>query len=714
MKRLLLVVAVGIVSYTSKAQVGIGNTDPKSSLDISASDVTSPSNTDGILIPRINDFPVTDPGADQDGMLVFVTGAGSPAKGFYYWDQGTTSWVVISGASSDADWYITGTTNSSTTITDNIVTQGSVTVGTDLSGFPNSKFFVKSDVTSDIYPIRISPEGTPASSATVYNLYNTDTSLTPSGAFNYYALYNNFTSTHTGSTSGLYNNFSASGGAEFGVYNLFNSISGTYGMRNEFTGTTSNSASFFGIENRLLSSSTYSGTVYGISNTLQAEGNGARYGLFNSISGSGTGDKYGTYTNIPSASGGQHFGIYSDVQSATGFAGFFVGRTSFGTDPVSGRYLMPTTDGTFGQVMTTNGAGQLTFTNPTTDTKNTLDGAYDEGGAGAGRTIIADNGPVVINGTDGFWVTGTHGTGIAFSVTADLSTSFFNPGTSVTRSGFASGSTWSLSNQGIYSVAMGYSPLASGIASTGFGYLTEASGDRSTAMGNGTVAPSFAEIALGNFNTTYVPTSTGSYNSADRLFSIGNGINASNRSNALSIYKDGTININDAYNMPLTDGTSGQVMATNGSGQLSFINPGTDLSSFALAKMSMSADQTLPAFTYTKLNFDTTEFDIGSNFNAASNRFIVSEPGYYRIDASMAHLGNMTNPDSFTIAIYVNGSVVKYARFEHHGSGPVHRSVSTIEQLSNGDYIEIYGHGTSSLTISSSTIYTTFEVERIR
>ena len=166
--------------------------------------------------------------------------------------------------------------------------------------------------------------------------------------------------------------------------------------------------------------------------------------------------------------------------------------------------------------------------------------------------------------------------------------------------------------------------------------------------------------------------------------------------------------------MPLTDGTSGQVMATNGSGQLSFINPGTDLSSFALAKMSMSADQTLPAFTYTKLNFDTTEFDTGSNFNAASNRFIVSEPGYYRIDASMAHLANMTNPDSFTIAIYVNGSVVKYARFEHHGSGPVHRSVSTIEQLSISDYIEIFGHGISSLTISSSTIYTTFEVERIR
>ena len=73
----------GYLSAT--AQVGIGNTDPKSALDISASNTATPSNTDGILIPRIDNFPSSNPAADQDGMLVFVTGNGTPTKGFYFW-----------------------------------------------------------------------------------------------------------------------------------------------------------------------------------------------------------------------------------------------------------------------------------------------------------------------------------------------------------------------------------------------------------------------------------------------------------------------------------------------------------------------------------------------------------------------------------------------------------------------------------------------------
>ena len=58
---------------------------------------------------------------------------------------------------------------------------------------------------------------------------------------------------------------------------------------------------------------------------------------------------------------------------------------------------MPETDGTSGQVMTTNGAGQVTFQDPATG-GGTLDEAYDFGGAGAGRTITADNGAVEISG----------------------------------------------------------------------------------------------------------------------------------------------------------------------------------------------------------------------------------------------------------------------------------------------------------------------------
>lgn len=77
------------------AQVGIGTTSPKSLLDISVANPASPSNTDGILIPRIEDFPSTNPGVDQHGMLVFLTRpVGSYQKGFHFWDNSVTSWIA--------------------------------------------------------------------------------------------------------------------------------------------------------------------------------------------------------------------------------------------------------------------------------------------------------------------------------------------------------------------------------------------------------------------------------------------------------------------------------------------------------------------------------------------------------------------------------------------------------------------------------------------
>ena len=90
---------VFLCSTMGFSQVGVGTTDPKSSLDIEASSVTAPSNQDGILIPRMNAFPATDPTADQDGMLIFITGAGTALKGFYYWDNDIPAWVAIKDSS---------------------------------------------------------------------------------------------------------------------------------------------------------------------------------------------------------------------------------------------------------------------------------------------------------------------------------------------------------------------------------------------------------------------------------------------------------------------------------------------------------------------------------------------------------------------------------------------------------------------------------------
>jgi hypothetical protein len=97
---------------------------------------------------------------------------------------------------------------------------------------------------------------------------------------------------------------------------------------------------------------------------------------------------------------------------------------------------------------------------------------------------------------------------------------------------------------GIRSTAMGRSSIASGNNSTSIGNLNNASGHYATAMGSNTTAPSGYEITMGSYNTSYTPISGDNYwNTADRLFTIGNGTSNSNRSDALVMLKSGEIGI---------------------------------------------------------------------------------------------------------------------------------------------------------------------------
>ena len=265
--------------------------------------------------------------------------------------------------------------------------------------------------------------------------------------------------------------------------------------------------------------------------------------------------------------------------------------------------------------------------------KNTLGLAYNEGGSGVGRTINATDGAVRINGGDGFLVTGTSNSGntIDSEITGAGTRMFFNPRKAAFRAGEIDSNQWDDGNIGLssfasganttasgnYSTALGYYSQATNIYSTaiGFsanaigdysialgtgieasgdysiatGYFTDATGDystalgvetlasgySSTAMGYNTEASSFAETSIGYYNSIYTPLGITSANTVDRVFSIGNGIDDSNRSNALIIYKNGLMNINDEYNMPLIDGTANQIMATDGNDNVTFVDAST-------------------------------------------------------------------------------------------------------------------------------------------
>lgn len=201
----------------------------------------------------------------------------------------------------------------------------------------------------------------------------------------------------------------------------------------------------------------------------------------------------------------------------------------------------------------------------------TLDDSYDAGGAGVGRTITADNGAVKVTGLDGLLVMGTFGSGAAPEISGAGTRTFFNPAKAAFRVGEADGTEWDDANIGDFSIALGWSPLASGegsvafgnftmatgdfstafgadavasgLASTAFGASSIASGDFSTALGDETIAKSYAEVSLGAFNTDYTPTSTTDWEATDRLFVIGNGQNSGAKSDALIITKNGNLTI---------------------------------------------------------------------------------------------------------------------------------------------------------------------------
>ncbi len=152
------------------------------------------------------------------------------------------------------------------------------------------------------------------------------------------------------------------------------------------------------------------------------------------------------------------------------------------------------------------------------------------------------------------------------------------------------------------SLAMGYQTIANGYSSSaiGFkssaigshsiarGYFSEASGNFSIAMGLSNMAKSYAETVLGSNGTDYNPTSIDSFNSSDRLFVIGNGVDNANRSDAFIMLKNGNTTLNgqltidgdnvagagEPYTFPAQDGTNGQVMSTDGNGIVSWANAG--------------------------------------------------------------------------------------------------------------------------------------------
>jgi len=120
---------------------------------------------------------------------------------------------------------------------------------------------------------------------------------------------------------------------------------------------------------------------------------------------------------------------------------------------------------------------------------------------------------------------------------------------------------------GDYSIAAGEITTASGNYSAAFGHDTKASGHGATSIGISTIAASYASTALGRYNagegetTNWIPT--------DPIFEIGNGTSKSQRSNAMTVLKNGSVGIGTNHPVYLLqvglpgDGTEARANAWN-------------------------------------------------------------------------------------------------------------------------------------------------------
>ncbi|NND77902.1 MAG: hypothetical protein HKN39_06935 [Flavobacteriales bacterium] len=88
-------------------------------------------------------------------------------------------------------------------------------------------------------------------------------------------------------------------------------------------------------------------------------------------------------------------------------------------------------------------------------------------------------------------------------------------------------------------ISLGTNNTSAKVGSISIGENAIAGGTRSVALGFNLQAPSYGEVVLGYNNTSYAAQSADLIDSNDRLFTIGNGLNALSPSDAFIIYKDG-------------------------------------------------------------------------------------------------------------------------------------------------------------------------------
>jgi hypothetical protein len=123
-----------------------------------------------------------------------------------------------------------------------------------------------------------------------------------------------------------------------------------------------------------------------------------------------------------------------------------------------------------------------------------------------------------------------------------------------------------------------------------------------------------------------------------------------------------------------------------------------------------SSSQTLTIATYTKLNFQTEEYDTNSNFDTTTSRFTPNVAGYYLFTGSFEIT---TTQATLLVLLYKNGSSAKLLQYTA-GVGNTASGSATFYMNGSTDYVELYGYSSLGNAVNASSLSTYFQASLVR
>ena len=121
---------------------------------------------------------------------------------------------------------------------------------------------------------------------------------------------------------------------------------------------------------------------------------------------------------------------------------------------------------------------------------------------------------------------------------------------------------------------------------------------------------------------------------------------------------------------------------------------------------TISSDQTVSSGVWTKMQFNTEQFDTNSNFDSSTNyRFTPTVAGYYQVNLTTTG-GTTASYQSVQTSIYKNGSAYCSANWYLSGNyiwGGASTATAVIYFNGSTDYVEGYIFLAGSGTLSASS-----------